>query len=391
LNGDAWDLVVKFFPLVWAGIWRKRGRSILIFLQVIIAFTLFGVLQGLNSGIRHAVDATHANRLYVSSRLRVGDPLPISVMQRLETAPGVKLAAPMFQFAGQYQKPGQGMVVIATDAAAFMGMRPEFVVHPKQVEALRNTRSGVIVGAETVRRYGLKIGQRITLKSPVRKRDGSGDWSFDVVGTYENSDTPESGIALIVNYPYVNESLPEGQGKDQIAIATVLIDDPTRATAIGDGIDRLFANSANETLTQSEHELAEAQVSRIGDLSLVVHRITAATFFVLLFATGALMMQSIRERTPELAVLKTFGFSDLRVMTLILTETVVLCLAGAAVGMWLASRILLLARDQIGIGSVPNDVMIFGVVSAALLALAAGAIPSWRGLRLKVVDALADR
>jgi len=382
---------VKFFPLVWAGIWRKRARSILIFLQVIIAFTLFGVLQGLNSGIQHAVDATHANRLYVSSKLRVGDPLPISVMQRLETAPGVKLAAPMFQFAGQYQKPGQAMVVIATYPAAFIGMRPEFVVDPKQLEALTNTRSGVIVGVETTRRYGIQIGQRITLKSPLKKKDGSSDWAFDVVGTYENTDTPDSAIALIVNYAYVSESLPEGSGKDTMAVANVLIDDPSRATSIGDGIDRLFANSSNETLTQSEHELAAAQVSRIGDLSLVVRRITGAAFFVLLFATGALMMQTIRERTPELAVLKTFGFSDVRVMTLILTETIVLCLSGAAVGMWLAARILVFARNQVGIGTVPNDVVIFGIVSAILLALAAGAIPSWRGLRLKVVDALADR
>lgn len=382
---------MKFFPLVWAGIWRKRARSILIFLQVIIAFTLFGVLQGLNSGIRHAVDATHANRLYVSSRQRVGDPLPISVMQRLESAPGVTVATFMFQFAGQYQKPGQGMVVIATNPATFLATRPEFKVDPKQVKALQNTRSGVIVGEETAQRYGIRIGQKITLQSPVRKKDGSGNWTFDVVGTYKNTDTPDSAIALIVNYPYVNESLPEGQGKDQVGIAIVLIDDPTRAAAIGEGIDRLFANSSNETLTQSEHELAEAQVSRIGDLSLVVRRITGAAFFVLLFATGALMMQSIRERTPELAVLKTFGFSDLRVMTLILTETVVLCVSGAGVGLWLAARILPLARNQIGIGSVPEDVVIIGLVSAVLLALAGGAIPSWRGLRLKVVDALADR
>ena len=382
---------MKFFPLVWAGIWRKRGRSILIFLQVIIAFTLFGVLQGLNSGIQHAVDATHANRLYVSSRLRLGEALPISLMQRLQTAPGVSLATYRFQFAGQYQKPGQAMVVIATDPATFMPMYPELVVDPKQVQALKNTRDGVIAGGETMRRYALKVGQRITIKTPLRQANGSGDWTFQIVGTYENSDTPDSAIGLIANYPYVNEALPAGQGKDQIGIATVRIDDPARAATVGDGIDRLFANSSNETLTQSEHELAEAQVSRIGDLSLVVRRITGAAFFVLLFATGALMMQSIRERTPELAVLKTFGFSDPRVMILILAETLVLCLAGAAIGLWLASLILPLAKSQIGIGSVPGDVVIFGLIAAVLLAMAAGAIPSWRGLRLKVVDALADR
>src|SRR5262249_22997927 len=152
------------------------------------------------------------------------------------------------------------------------------------------------------------------------------NWPFEIVGSFVNPDTPDAAQAILLNYRYVNESM--AMGRDTFMLGTVRIADITRTAAVEQAIDALFANSPNETLTQSEHELAESQVANLGDLGAVVHRITAATFFVLLFATGALMMQSIRERTPELAVLKTIGFSDKVVMALILSETAVLCVGG---------------------------------------------------------------
>ena len=380
---------MKFIPLVWAGIRRKLSRSILILLQVIIAFTLFGVLQGLNSGIKQAVDATHADRLYVGSRTSLGEPLPYSVMARLETIPGVVATTFRMQFGGQYQRPGRNVPIISTDVDQFLKVYNDLQVSPGAVQAMHESQDGVIVGTETMRTYGWKVGERFTIQTPVPKKDGSRDWTFRVVGTYTNTELPENSVGSLANYRYINES--RASGRDTVQIATVRIDDPSHASAVGVAIDRAFANSPNETLTQSEHELAESQVGQLGDLDAVVHRITAAAFFVLLFATGALMMQSIRERTPELAVLKTFGFSDVLVMTLILLETLVLCVTGAAIGLWIASRILILARTQIGIGSVPGIVIAAGFLIAVVLALAGGAIPSWRGLRLRVVDALADR
>ncbi len=381
---------VKFIPLIWAGIVRKRSRSILILLQVIIAFTLFGVLQGLNSGIKQAVDGTHADRLYVGSRMQLGNPLPASIVARLATVPGVTASTFRIQFGGFYQRQGQNISIAGTDPATFLPVYPELEVSPKDaVKALQATQDAALVGVETMRTYGWKIGDRVTVQTPIVRKDGTRNWPFEIVGTYRNKDNPESSVILIANYRYINES--RGDGRDTILLGTVRIADPTRATVIGDAIDAMFANSPNETLTQSEHELAQSQLSRIGDLDLVVHRITAAAFFVLLFSTGALMMQSIRERTPELAVLKTFGFSDVLVMALILIETIVLCVAGAAVGLWIASRVLVFARAQIGLGSVSDIVMIAGFAIAIGLALAGGAIPAWRGLRLRVVDALADR
>jgi putative ABC transport system permease protein len=280
---------------------------------------------------------------------------------------------------------------MGTDTKKFPRLFPEIQFDPGQLAALQNTRNAVIVGEETARKYGFKAGDRITLQTQTLRKDGSRNWTFDVVGTYENKDAPDTAIQLLANYDYINEALPDGQGKDTMILAMVRIADPKQASTIGNTIDGLFANSTNETLTQSEHELAESQVSRIGDLDLVVHRITGAAFFVLLFSTGALMMQSIRERTPELAVLKTFGFPDILVMTLILIETLLLCVVGAAIGLWIASNILPLARQYIGIGAVPRSVIVTGIVVAIVLGLAGGAIPAWRGLRLRVVDALADR
>jgi putative ABC transport system permease protein len=381
---------VKFLPLVWAGIRRKPSRSILILAQVIIAFTLFGVLQGLSSAVQHVLDSTHGDRLYVSNRLRFGFPLPISLVERLKATPGVAGAAYQFRFGGTYQNPNQQVPIAATDVESYLAMFPELNLQRAQaVQAMKQTQDGALVGGETLRKYGWKVGQRVTLQTGLPQKSGSRDWTFDIVGSYENTELPDQAVLLVANYRYVNESLPAQA--DTITFANVHIADPQKAGAVEDAIDRQFANSPNETLTQSERDLAESQVQNIGDLDVAVHRITAATFFVLLFATGALMMQSIRERTPELAVLKTFGFSDMLVMVLILCETLVLCLVGAALGLLLATVILGFARSLLQVGSMSVIVVVIGFACAVMLALAGGAIPAWRGLRLRVVDALAGR
>jgi putative ABC transport system permease protein len=381
---------LKFLPLVWAGIWRKRGRAILILLQVIIAFTLFGVLQGLNSVIKQAVAGSHADRLYVGSRLRFGTPLPISMVARLQATPGVTGVVYRFQFGGSYQRATQNVPITATDVGPYLTMYPELRIEPAQaLQGMSENQDGAIVGAVAMSKYGWKVGQRITMQTQLPRKNGSRDWTFQILGTYTDTEDPDQAVLIVTNYRYYNES--QAGPRDTIMFAVVHIADPAQASQVEQAIDRQFANSPNETLTQSELELAQSQVENLGDLDVVVHRITAATFFVLLFATGALMMQSIRERTPELGVLKTFGFSGRLLMSLILAETLVLCVVGAGLGLWIASRILPLARNFIGLGSLPMVVVAEGLICAVALALAGGAIPAWRGFRLRVVDALANR
>ncbi len=384
---------MKFIPLVWAGIWRKRSRAILILAQVIIAFALFGVLQGLSGAVNHAIASSHVDRLYVTSKLDLGFPLPISMVEWVKTVSGVRTVAPRYQFGATYQRPTQGVGILATDLDSYLAVYPEDEVDPAQARAMRQVQDGALVGIGTMHKYGWKVGQRVTFQSSLKRMDGSSDWTFEIVGTWVDSedDDPDNSQALFTHYRYVNESLPTGPGRDTMVLAALRITDPARAPQIEQAIDSHYANSPNETLTQSEKELSEAELANFGDIDTVANRIVGATFFVLLFATGALMMQSIRERTPELAVLKTVGFSDRHVMVLILLETLVLCLVGAAIGLYVGARLLPVARDQIGTVTVPRIVFVIGLGCAVVLALAGGAMAAWRGLRLRVVDALAAR
>src|SRR5215469_903482 len=199
---------VKFFPLVWAGIWRKRSRSILILAQVIVAFTLFGVLQGLSSAVQHILDTTHGDRLYVSNRLRFGFPLPISLVERLKSTPGVAGASYQFRFGGTYQNPNQQVPIAATDVESYLAMFPELQLQSAQAaHAMKQTQDGALVGGETLRKYGWKVGQRITLQTPLPQKSGSRDWTFEILGSYENRELPDQGVVLVANYRFVNESL----------------------------------------------------------------------------------------------------------------------------------------------------------------------------------------
>jgi putative ABC transport system permease protein len=379
----------KFLPLVWAGIWRKRGRAVLMLLQIASAFALFGLLEGLNTGIKQAIAQTHRDRLYVGSSVSLGDPLPISVLGRIRATPGVAFATPRQALPGTYQQPDQQIGVIAVDPEAYFAIFDELSASQDAVAALVSNRTGTLVGSDTMERFGWKVGERVVLQSPVPRTDGSRDWAFDIVGSYDTRNEDDDATALLANFAYVDEA--RFANRDTVQVFVAKVGDPSNATPVGLAIDNAFANSDHETRTQSEADLAASQLQRIGDLNYLARAIIAAVFFAMLFATGALMMQSIRERMPELAVLKTVGFSDRLVMGLIIAEAVVFCLFAAGVGLAIAAFVLPLARQFIGIAGLPPVVAAAGMVFAVVLALIGSSVPAWRGLRLQVTDALAGR
>jgi putative ABC transport system permease protein len=377
---------VKYLPLIWAGLLRKTSRTLLMLLQIASAFLLFGLLQGLNSGVKQAIAKAHADRLYVTSGVSLGDTLPISLLPRVRQTPGVKEVTPLTQFNGQYRRPGQNILISAVDPGSIFKILSEITVDPAQVAALKADRTGAILGTGAAKRYGLKVGDRLTVTGPPRK-DGATSWTFDVVGLFSVPD--DDPVRAFVNYDYVNEA--RFAGRDTAMVYILLAESVARAGEVGLAIDNAFANSSHETRTQSEGDLLASQIRRVADLDFIVRGIIGAVFFGLLFATSALMMQSIRERTAELAVLKTVGFGDGLVMTLILTEAIVFCLFSAAIGLGVASLLLPKARALIGIATMPGIVLIAGAGFAVLLALIGSAVPAWRGLRLQVAEALADR
>jgi putative ABC transport system permease protein len=383
---------MRYLPLIWAGLWRKRARTVLTLLSVAIAFVLFGMLHGVTAAIDGIVDAMSDTRLRIMSRVNITQPLPLAHLARIATVPGVEGVSYYNFFAGYYQEPGDGVSVGAIDIETFDAIYPEIQLDPAYVEAMKRTRNGALVGADLAAARGWKVGDRIPLGSAVwTRKDGGNAWEFEIVGTYRSPSGRVPTNELWINYPYFDEARAAANGT--VTLYFVKIADASRSVEISEAIDALFANSMNETQSQNEKDWLRAQIAQIGDMGFFINAIIAAVMFTLLFLTGNTMAQSVRERIPELAVLKTYGFGDGAVMSLVFVEALVLCAVAAAAGLGIAAVAAPAIYREIGAGglALPTSVFVTGVGLSALVAFASAVAPAWRVQRLKIVDALAGR
>jgi len=384
---------MKYLPLILAALRRRPARTILTMISVAVAFLLYGLLDGVTASFDNAIDRlTDASRLRTASRISVVAGLPLAHRARIEGVAGVRAVGLWSYFGGYYREPANGIDAAAIDVDRLATLI-DVIVSDEALEAMRRTRTGALIGPELVARYGWKVGDRVTLKTRTwTLKDGSSDWEFDIVGVYglPAGAFPADGNFWI-NHDYFDEARAFGNGT--VTSFTTKIDDARHAGEISAAIDRLFANSSDETLTQSETEFIHAQVDRVGNIDYIVGSIIGAVLFALLFVTGNTMMQSIRERIPELAVLKTYGFGDATVATLVIAESAVLCVSAALVGLSVAAGIFPSVFDAMGIAPLPLEpiVLVSGVALALAVAALSAAPPLWRARRLTIVDALARR
>ncbi len=381
---------MKYLPLIWTGIWRKPGRTVLVLLQVALAFALFGVLQGMKMGMDHAIAETRADVLFVGPADFGGAPLPLAYLERIRSLPGIKDVSFADGLLGTYQRPTQAVYALAMPPSDMWvtAVPTLFQILPKDLEALARTRDGALITPDIGKKYGWHIGDRIPLTSNTLKSDGSGTWTFQIVGTFTDHEPGEAGL-IVVNYAYLDEARVSNKGTVRNFYA--IISDPKRAAEMSDTIDRVFANSSNETKTASFRENAQQQMRSIGDLDFLIRSIISSVLVALLFSITTMMMQTIRERTAELAVLKTLGFSGRAVFLLVVSEGVVVCVVAALLGLALAMGVFPYAAKFIPGLSMPLAVIGFGVIGAVLVALISASLPASRAARLHVVDALAGR
>jgi putative ABC transport system permease protein len=387
---------MKYLPLLWTGVFRKKIRTLLTLASVVIAFLLFGLLQAVTVAFESGADAADAKRLLTTARYSIIEPLPIAYLRRIEQVPGVVGAAHADWFGAKYQNESNAFPVFAVDPARYLDMYPEFTIAREQREAFAKTRTGAVAGQRLVDRYGWRLGQKLPIASEIHaKADGSLNWEFDLVGVIDAEDPAVRGNTdmVLINVAHFDEARQLGKGKTGWYI--VRIEDSGQAKAVGSAIDRLFANSPDETKTQPEKEFAIGFAKQIGDVGALVTRILMAVFFTILVLTGNTMAQSIRERIPELAILKTLGFPDGTVTALVLGEALVLMFLGAGIGMGVAVAVLPVVNGATG-GRFPplfvNPGTWLGAVALATgVALAIGLPPALRVRRLRIVDALAGR
>lgn len=381
---------MKFLPLIWAALWRKKTRTVFTLASILVAFLLFGMLQGVNAAFNATIDRANVNRLIATSAISFTESLPYAAMAQIEQLSGVSAVSHQSWFGTYYQDPKNFVFSFPTEPARWRKVNPEYKLSDDQFETWVRTRTGAVIGIDLAKQYGWKIGDRVPLHSVIwTKAGGSSDWEFDIVGIYTSPDSPTRGNQFFFNYSYFDEARSFGKGRVGWFVAQV--QDPRQSAQVAASIDKLFANSTDETETKTEKEFQQSFLKQIGDINFIVTRILFAVFFALLFATGSSLMQSVRERIPELAVLKTLGFTDGGVLLLVLAESLMLCVLAAALGLASAAALFPLLKGAIGVVTLPRAVIIEGAVIAVCLALATGLLPAWRARQLNIVDALAGR
>jgi len=382
---------MKYFPLIWATLWRKKARTILTLLSIIIAFFLFGMLQGVNSAINHSVELANVDRLISINRVSLTEPLPMSYLSQIQSVPGVEAVAYSSWFGSYYQDPKQFVFGTPIDVDLYFPIVPEVEISDEAIDKLKRTRTGAVVGEPLMEKYGWSVGDRIPIQSTIwtKADDGTSNWEFDIVGTYNVSEDPNQANGFFFNYEYFEEARAFAKGT--VGWYFLKVSDPTRAAEVANAIDARFANSASETKTQSEKEFQQSFIKQFGDINFIVNAILGAVFFTLLFLTGNTMMQSVRERIPELAVLKTLGFSDGKVVSFVVAEALMLCLLAALIGLGFSALAFPALKGFIGEANLQREVIVTGVSAAVVLALIIALMPASRALRLSIVDALAGR
>jgi len=388
---------MKYLPLLWATLWRKKARTIFTLLSIVVAFLLYGVLGTVDYAFENpSAGVTGADKLITTNKFSITLQLPFSFTQQIRSVPGVAVVTWITWFGAYYQESKNFVFALPIDTDTYFDLHKSdgFVVSDAQMTAFRNTRTGVLVNSALMKKFGWKVGDKLPLHSTIwtQKSDGSLNWTFDIVGTFDVKDptqaSQQSSTALF-HYELFDEGRSFGKG--EVGWFEERVDDPSQSAAIAAKIDALFANSPNETRTQPAKDFAIAFIKQIGDVGFVLRAILAAVFFTLLFLTGNTMMQSVRERIPELAVLKTLGFTDGHVLALVIGESLLLCLIAAIVGLGLSFAMIPIVHQALQGVDLSHGEQLSGLAVAVLLALVVGLPPAIRAMRLNVVDALMDK
>lgn len=381
---------MRYFPLVWAALRRRPVRSILTFASILVAFILFGILAAVSSGFSHVVEMARLDRLYTASRF--GTPLPYSYIAKVAHVPGVTLATAQTNIGGYFRE-RRNVIGITWAEPSFFAAHPEVTITKDQLRAFQNTRTGAVVSVALARDYGWKVGDIVPITSATATASGSGTWSFQILGVADDTDFADFRF-MVGNYDYFDKARAADQGTVNTVIARIA--DPTHAAAISQAIDDLFANSPAPTRTLAEKAAIQSGLQAMGDVNVLTRTVIGAVLFMLLFLTGNTMMQSVRERIPELAVMKTLGFSDTILIVLVFTESLILCVLAGLAGLMVVKFGfgLIVAKLPPGVGTLILfnwRGLLTGFGFAFAVALISVVTPAFRVRRLNVVDALAGR
>ncbi|WP_250460619.1 ABC transporter permease [Microbulbifer litoralis] len=378
------------FYLIVKNMTRKPLRLFLTCFAIFIAFLIFGAVTTLKGALDSGIDLAADDRLVVVNRINFTNPLPISYYRKVAAMEGVRNVTHMNWFGGYYQDPTQQLVTMAVEPESYLRVYDEVVIEPEQRSAWLQDRQGALIGEKLAKIHGWKIGDRIPISSSIfSHRDGGHTWDFVVSGIFTGENEQYDTGYLVFHYKYFMET--QTFGGDTIGWLTLTTEDPSLNEAVAKRIDESFANSQYETDTSTEKAFNKAFIEQIGNIGLIIFGVVFMAFFTILVVVGNTMALAIRERTGEIAVLKTLGFSSARIFRMVLSESLLVALIGGLAG--LAAAWFLIEGAKAAMARfLPNLVMGGDTVLQAigfmlLLGLITGLLPAINALRLNIVTA----
>jgi putative ABC transport system permease protein len=381
---------VKYLPLVLRNLLRRKVRTVFTLLCVLVAFLLFCYLAAIDLAFSLGVDVTGADRLVVIHKTSLILPLPVSYVGRISAIPGVVDVAHATWFGGKYQDRENQFPIFAVDPERFMRLYPEYLLPPEQLQAWLADRTGAIVGRGTAERFGMKVGDRVPIQGTIFRPPGGDIWAFTIRGIYEPAKRGVDDTLFAFHYDFLNEG--RDHSEDLTGWYIVRVADPEQAAQVARAIDTTFANSFYETETSTEKVFVEGFAKQIGNIGRILRFVATAVFFTILLVAGNTMAQAVRERTSEMAVLKTVGFTDGIVLALVLAESLALSILGGGLGLALGYGLISWQGDPTGrflpVFYMPGHRVVLGIVLILALGLVSGLLPAVRAMRLRIVDAL---
>jgi putative ABC transport system permease protein len=387
---------VKFLPLLWSSLLRRKLRTVFTLLSIAVAFTLFGVLMATRTAFSAGVTVAGAERLVMLDKVSMVNALPLRYRAQIASVPGVADVTHGNWFGGIYQDPKNVFATIAVEPESWLRIHPEFVVSPSQQQAWLADRTGAMVGVETARRFNWRLGDRVPLQGTIYRRPDGRPWEFTIDAIYDSPEGVADRTQFFVHQTYLNETLaPGAYGRDEVTYFVVKVADPRESEQVASRLDALFAGSSPQTKTATEKAFVSSFANQIGDIGAIMLAIAGAVLFTILIVTGNTMAEATRERTSELAVLKTLGFSDGKIVALVLAESCLIALSGGGLGLGLAIAGITAigdpTRGMLPPIHLPAGEIVRGVGFIVMLGVMAGLLPALQARRLRIVDALRRR
>ena len=380
---------MKFVGLVLKSARRSKRRTALTMISVALAVFLFSSLRAVLDGFDSVSAASSSTRLVTIRSTSMIFSMPRSHAETIKSLPDVQDITWASWFGGIYKDPKNFFGQFAVEPESYLRMYPEVILTPEDRKAFLDDRTGCIVGEGLANRFGWKIGDRIVLQVGIPTY-GTQDFDFTIRGIYKPGGSAVDNQSMMFNWKYADERSIE---KGQVGWYVVKIDSPDHAPQISTAIDQQFANTPYETKTDTEKQFQSSFASMFGNLNLLLGSIALAVVVSTLFVAANTMAMSVRERTTEIAVMRTLGFPSGWIFFFIAGEGLLISIVGGVLGALLAWAIV--DGEKLGISGGFAPVFAVSPVNAAvgvgisaIIGVIAGTIPAAMASRLKIVDAL---